>query len=190
MIPFVDRRAFRNFDPWLVLIVIIIFAIGLFNLRSGSMSYTGGSGWAIPLRQLTWFGFGLVFMIPIILIDYRIWERLAYPLFGFALLLLLGVIFVGSSTAGVKRWFTLGGIAFQPSEPAKLALIIILAKYFQDNPRDTSYQLKHLLLPGLFVGLSGISWYLGKGSRPHLSSMVDQSSSFLVGVENPLSLYL
>lgn len=153
MIPFVDQRAFRNFDPWLLLIVVTIFGIGLVNLRSGSMSYTGGSGWEIPLRQLTWFGIGLVIMVPVVLIDYRIWERLAYPLFGFALLLLVGVIFVGSSTAGVRRWFSLGGIAFQPSEPAKLALIIMLAKYFQDHPRDTSYRLQHLIFPGVFIGL-------------------------------------
>ncbi|MCX5866483.1 MAG: rod shape-determining protein RodA [Proteobacteria bacterium] len=148
-----DKRAWRNFDYRLLILVFVIFGIGLWNLRSAAFSSSLGPPGTLAWRQFTWFGIGLLVMIPMTLMDYRIWERLAWPAFGSALLLLLAVLVVGAETAGVKRWFIVSGLALQPSEPCKLALVVMLAKYFQNHPQDFGYGLKDLVVPGFLTGL-------------------------------------
>ena len=148
-----DERAWRNFDYRLLILVLVIFGIGFWNLRSAAFSLPSGQAGILAGRQLNWFGIGLLIMIPMTLVDYRIWERLAWPAFAGALLFLGAVLLLGSETAGVKRWFIISGLALQPSEPGKLALIVVLAKYFQDHPRDFGYGLKDLVAPGLLTGL-------------------------------------
>jgi rod shape determining protein RodA len=70
-------------------------------------------------------------MLALAFIDFRILRLWAYPLFIASIGVLVALLFVGSGN-GVARWISIGGFTFQPSEPAKIALILALAKYFND----------------------------------------------------------
>ncbi|MBU6415214.1 rod shape-determining protein RodA, partial [Patescibacteria group bacterium] len=89
------------------------------------------------------------------LIDYRVFRAngalllLAYALCA---LLLFMLFFFGARINGAVGWFRIGGFAFQPIEPAKLALALILAKYFS-NRHIAIYQLRHLVISGSYAAL-------------------------------------
>src|SRR5687767_14709456 len=63
------------------------------------------------------------------------------------LLLLMLVVIVGHSGGGSQRWINLGFFRLQPSEPAKLAIVLIMAKYFQSDEPANGYYLRNLLVP-------------------------------------------
>ena len=60
-------------------------------------------------------------------IDYHVWQKLSLPVYGLALLLCVAVLFLGSDSNGSSRWFRIGGLSVQPSEIAKIAVIIFTA---------------------------------------------------------------
>jgi rod shape determining protein RodA len=76
------------------------------------------------------FGFvvGLAGAIPLALIDYRLWQRYLRPIYGLVLLMLLAVLMMGAAAGGAQRWVV------QPSEFAKLGMVIVLAGYFAEKP--------------------------------------------------------
>jgi rod shape determining protein RodA len=75
------------------------------------------------------FGIGFLVMIAVALIDVRIWYRLAYPIYGVSLLLLVAVEFIGRTGKGAERWIELGPLQLQPSELMKIGLILALARF-------------------------------------------------------------
>lgn len=86
-------------------------------------------------RQLLWIGICLITIMFILVIDFKIYNSTAYFIYGFFILLLIGVLFT-RSVSGASSWFQIGSFKFQPSELAKFATALTLAKYFNDqNPR-------------------------------------------------------
>ena len=131
-----DRRLLQNFDWILLLMLILIGSISIVNLYSATypIQETGGS--QIFLKQIYWFLIGFVVLLMMTTFDYHILERLAFPLYLFSLTLLILVLLTGKIHSGVQRWLSIGGITFQPSEFVKIAIVIMLAKYFYSH----SYQ--------------------------------------------------
>ena len=139
-----SRRLFAHF-PWGALaLTAAIAALGVWNLASASRN-----GHAkLWLYQLVWLGAGLVAALLLTTWDYRKLIALAYPVYGFVILLLLGVMFHGKVVMGARRWLDLGPVHLQPSELAKLAVIIVLARQFHDRPPPKGgYGLPRLLFP-------------------------------------------
>ena len=87
-------------------------------------------------------GFGGLVMLCIAVIDIRIWYRLAYPIYMLGLALLIGVEFVGVEINGSKRWVDFGITRLQPSEIMKPAIVLALARYYQDLP---PHRISHVL---------------------------------------------
>ena len=86
-------------------------------------------------RQLLWIGICLITIMFILVIDFKIYNSTAYFIYGFFILLLIGVLFT-RPVSGASSWFQIGSFKFQPSELAKFATALTLAKYFNDqNPR-------------------------------------------------------
>ncbi len=107
-------------------------------------------------RQLVGLGLGLVAMVLCSRIDYRRYRRLAIPLFLVTLGLLLLVALVGLQAGGSRRWLPVGPLTFQPSELAKLSVIMTMAVLLERKQRLLT-QWKHFLGPVLFcVGLTGL----------------------------------
>ena len=105
------------------------------------------------VTQLMWCGLGLVACVIAASVDYQLLKKFAWPIFGIAIVLLVLVLIpgVGHKIKGASRWFKFGGVSFQPSEVAKLALIIITAWYCERYQRKMD-TLKHgVLIPGVII---------------------------------------
>lgn len=157
-----NQKKVRYFDYSLLFIVIFLVCFGLVMLYSTS-SYNGqvkfGDSAFYLKKQLfaTALGFGAMFAIS--RIDYHIWKScwlLAYVgAFGLCTL----VMFVGTEANGSKRWLDLGFISFQPSELAKLAMIIFLAVIVSKMPgkmKEFSTVIKIMILALPMVGIVAV----------------------------------
>ncbi len=141
-------RIIDNFE-WRYLGVIgAILALGVLSIYSITHSVQAGM---LPLyaRQMLWILIGCVAFVVMLIADYHKIARLAYPLYGLVLVLLVVVLIVGKTSRGAQRWIPIGPFAFQPSEFAKLVLVLVLASYYAKAPREGWIQ--RLILPGLIM---------------------------------------
>ena len=138
------------FEWPLILYSLILAGIGLFLIFSATAPM-GPAGRSFVIRQITWCSLGLVLTAIFILFDYHILERWAILFYVFLMAALIVVWSLGKVTAGSRRWIDLGLMRFQPSEFAKLAVVIILAKYFQGRIGTTSLEFRDLVQPLLIV---------------------------------------
>ncbi len=146
-----DRRLFFNFDWTLLVLILVISFIGILNIYSAGNSLDNFRQETLYIKQIQWITIGLIFMGIVICIDYRFIGQFAYVIYAASILLLLIVAVYGYATHGSQRWIVIGGFSFQPSEIVKLAIILALAKYFDDHMIEGSYSLKELLVPVLIV---------------------------------------
>lgn len=104
------------------------------------------------LRQLLWFVFGIAVCATVALIPMRLHEVLAYFYYSLAILLLIGLIAVGSTRLGAQRWYSLGFFNFQPSELAKVAFLMALARYLSYSKRPM-HSIRKLATALMLCGL-------------------------------------
>lgn len=135
------KKKIAYFDYNLLFLIIFLLSFGLVMLYSSSAYISAnkyGDDAYYLKRQLRNIGLGAVMMFIMAKIDYRIWKKfgtLAY--FGsFALCILVFMPGIGSSSHGSSRWIDLGPVSFQPSEVAKLGIIIFLAALIEKVPRQ------------------------------------------------------
>jgi rod shape determining protein RodA len=148
-----DRRLLLHFDWVMVITVLMIAAIGLANLYSASYHLSPGLSTPVYLKQLYYYLFGAAVVLLIISIDYRVLLKLNYPFYFCIILLLIISLFFGKSVAGTQRWINLGFFRLQPSEPAKLMLVITLASYYYRKDTGKGFTLRDLFVPILLTGL-------------------------------------
>ena len=147
----IDRRLISHFDWPLFLLTLAFVGMGIVTIYSANYDIAAEHAGGLPSRQLLWLGLGLAVMFTTIAFDYHYVDRLAYPFYGLILLLLISVFFVGHSGGGSQRWINLGFFRLQPSEPAKLAIVLVMAKYFQDSEPSRGYYLRDLWAPFVLV---------------------------------------
>lgn len=148
-----DRRLIQNFDWILFLILVLIAIMSILNMYSATYATREAGGAQIFLKQIYWFLIGFAFLLAMTTFDYHILERLAYPLYFISVALLILVFIIGDVRSGSQRWLSLGGIAFQPSELAKISLVISLAKFFHEHGQAQGYRLRDLWRPFLIVAI-------------------------------------
>ncbi len=101
-------------------------------------------------RQFMWIGVSLITIMFILVIDFKIYNSIAYYFYGFFMVLLLAVLSM-RAVGGASSWFEIGFFKFQPSELAKFATALTLAKYFNDNnPRFD--RIKQVLFMFMIIG--------------------------------------
>jgi rod shape determining protein RodA len=143
------RRLLSRF-PWNVAaLVAVIAALGVWNLASASRTAHA----PVWIAQLWWMGAGAVLALAVAFLDDRSILRLAYVFYGLVILLLLAVLVKGRWVMGARRWLALGPVTFQPSELAKLAVALALARWFHMDAgkRPGPYGLPGLAAP---IGLT------------------------------------
>jgi len=140
-----DRRLVTHFDWTLLGLVLTVAALGILNLCSVTADWSGST--PVYLKQSIWLGIGLTIAFLVCLFDYRHLEYWAFAAYGVTLVLLLAVLLIGKTTMGATRWLDLGPINLQPSELAKLVIIITLARYFADHQEFGGFSLRGLLPP-------------------------------------------
>lgn len=112
---------FKDYDFKLILYLCVITVLGILLVNSAQPDNTQ--------KQLMGFIAGLAIMIILSFIDYHIWLKI-WPVYYFLMIgLLVAVLVKGNVSLGAKRWFTLFGIRFQPSEAAKILLILFFAQF-------------------------------------------------------------
>lgn len=141
----------KRFNWSVILLMVIIFAIGIFNLVSATSVADKSQG--LYRTQLIWFGLGSALTAIILLFHYSLFSRGAYVIYFGNLLLLVAVLLIGNQVLGARRWLRLGPIGIQPSELMKLSFVIVMAKYFETDRTIGGYGWRDLLLPGLLVGI-------------------------------------
>jgi rod shape determining protein RodA len=151
----------QNFDWVFFGIILALIAAGMINLFSAT--HTGDGISEAVRRQLLSLAAGSVVFFAALAIDYRHFERLAVAVFVASLLLLVATLFFAPVTRGSQSWLVGGRI--QPSEIAKLGLILALARYFQRHPPGEIRKLRDLAQPTgiilLPVGLIALQRDLG-----------------------------
>jgi cell division protein FtsW len=139
----------------LTLVTLALVAFGLvmvYSATSASAALANGDPADYLKRQAIYALLGLVLMVVVSRMDYRVLRRLAPPLIVTSFVLLLGVLLVGQAVNGARRWLTFGPIVVQPSELAKLALAIWAASYL--TRKRPPLTLRELWRPiGMLAGL-------------------------------------
>ena len=131
-----DDRLFRrrtSIDIPFLVILLVLMVVGLGMLYSASSAQSQyDTGYRISTRYLQKQAVCAVIGLGAMAITSRIhpdvWLKLAWPMYGVTIVLLLMVLLFGSSVNGAQRWINIGGIQFQPSEIAKLTLIVLFAR--------------------------------------------------------------
>ncbi len=147
----IDRRLISHFDWPLFLLTLGLVLAGVVTIYSANYDIAEQHAGSLPSRQLLWLGLGGVAMFAATALDYHYVDRLAYPFFGVMLLLLLLVLIIGHSGGGSQRWINLGFFRLQPSEPAKVAIVLMMAKYLQSEEPRGGYFLRELWVPFCLV---------------------------------------
>lgn len=129
-----DKKMLKNVDWLFVGLLLVLLSASLFVLASASGNLIDGRPYYYVQRQAIWALLGLAAAGFVGWFNYRDLLRFAAPIYLFSLVLLVGVLFV-PPRPGVDayRWFYLGSYSFQPSELAKLAVIVALAAYLANN---------------------------------------------------------
>jgi len=134
----IDRRLLRDFDWVLLGLTVALAAVG----AVGVFSATHGAEGVSPLfyDHLRRLGVGLAALLLATLVDYHLILRFAWIAYGFGLAALLAVDLMGMVGMGAQRWLSLGIVNIQPSEFFKLALVLVLARYFSGLRKPSPFQ--------------------------------------------------
>ena len=142
---------------FLCLAVAALVTVGLVMLASASAKWdTNDEQYFYLTRQARWLVVGLVGLAVIAFMDYRILKRAAPCFFIVSLIALIGCYIpgIGDAAKGESRWIVLPVLGrFQPSEPAKLVVMIALAAWFAKYQAETLTFFKGFIIPGLILGV-------------------------------------
>jgi rod shape determining protein RodA len=154
----------RSVDWVIVTLTLAIAALALINLNSA-----GATNWTGLVRdQMRFLAAGALAMTFAAALDYRIYYRMAYVLYGAGLLFLILVRLAGQEINHAKRWLSLGFFSFQPSELMKLFLILALSRYLHDLAARGQGGWKRLGIPVLMT-LIPVALIV---VQPHLSAAI------------------
>ncbi|HSE78288.1 MAG TPA: rod shape-determining protein RodA [Alphaproteobacteria bacterium] len=131
----------------LALVLTLVASIGFATLYSAG----GGSFEPWSVRQMMRFGVGFVVMVALATVDIRIWFRWAYAIYAAAIALLVAVEVAGRIGMGAQRWLDLGVFQFQPTEMMRVALIMVLARYFHCVAPENVGRPHYLLWPAVLA---------------------------------------
>ncbi|GAC1319625.1 MAG: rod shape-determining protein RodA [Chloroflexota bacterium] len=126
-------KQWRNFDFQLIGIPAGLVFFSIFVLVAISRWPTSGVHTSTPVKQAMYALMGMAALLVLTNLDYRLLRSFTLPLYLMVLSILAVVLVIGRTTYGAQRWINIGLLPLQPSEPAKLALVLVLAKFFADR---------------------------------------------------------
>ena len=139
----------RRLDLPLIAIATVISVLSLINLRSASMHVAA----SFHISQGMWFAVGIGLAAVLATVHTRVFKRGAYFFYGVVLVLLVAVAVAGTELNNSQRWLNFGIFMVQPSELLKLAVIVMTAKFFDDEQKEEGFQLYELWKPAALVGV-------------------------------------
>ncbi len=171
------RRFLRRFDWPLLGLVLLVAGLGLANLYSATARTAHAAKFD---SQLVWSSIGLGCFFVVAAIDYRSLHRLAWIALGAVLVAIVMVRLLSDPIKGSVRWLELGGVRFQPSEIAKLAVILALARLLHDRAREELGPAQLVAgLVGLCVTVMLVASQPDLGTSILLSSIIGSVAALL-----------
>ncbi len=154
------RKVFKRIDWLTVLFYLLLVGIGWLNIYSSTFSGNNSSVFDFSQlygKQLIFIGLSLISILVILALEASFYERFSSVLYIISMVLLLGLFVFGKTIAGATSWYNLGFFNFQPSELAKVATALALAKYLSDiqtdikNRKDQYYSFLIILIPVILI---------------------------------------
>ncbi|MBR9825866.1 MAG: rod shape-determining protein RodA [Alphaproteobacteria bacterium] len=132
----------------IVLLLVLLGTVGVAMLYS-----VGGASWSPwAANHAMRLGVGFAGMLVVAMFPPRFWMGMAYPIYTATLLLLVLVEVIGVEINGAQRWIDLGPMRLQPSEVMKVALVLALARFYHDLPREKVTAPSGLIVPMMMIG--------------------------------------
>ncbi|MBI2124047.1 MAG: rod shape-determining protein RodA [Candidatus Wildermuthbacteria bacterium] len=131
---------------------LLLVSMGLLSLYSSSI---GRGDFTNFYKQTAFMVVGLVMMLAVSFLNYRLFKNDPYFLvflWGLGILALVGLLFFGPETRGVRAWYKIGGISIDPVEYMKIVLLLLMAKYFSLRHVEI-YRIKHIVLSAIYFGV-------------------------------------
>lgn len=156
------KSIFKGVDWWIIGTYILMVFMGVFSIYAAVYNTEHASIFDTSQRygkQAMWMGTSVVLILIIFMIDIKFFTSFAFVIYGATLALLVFVLLFGKEVAGSKSWLQFGGFSLQPSEFAKFATSLALAKYLstvQINLKDYRQILRSFLIigaPAVFIFL-------------------------------------
>ncbi len=151
-----DRRLIQNFDWFVLLLLLVICGLSLLNLYSATYALRAEGGGEVFTKQIYWYLIGFAVMMLMTMFNYFRLEQVAFILYSLSMGLLVLVLIIGKVSSGSQRWLVFGGISFQPSELAKIAVVLMLAKFFYERREAGGYRLRDLWQPFLYISIPAL----------------------------------
>jgi rod shape determining protein RodA len=150
-----ERTFLKRIDWNFALVILALNLVGLINLYSATHGMgTGTSGVnRLFLSQIFWLSVGWVVYFLMTFVDYQLFLRMAYVIYGLNAIALLAVIFMGKVALGAQRWLDLGFFMYQPSETMKVAMVLVLARVMARKSYPDGLNIKDMIVPGLIIGV-------------------------------------
>ncbi len=148
-----ERRFWHRIDWNFALVIFALNLIGLINLYSATHGVHDNQTDRLFLQQIAWIivGWGLYLLLT--LVDYRVFFRMAYPLYAINLGALVAVELFGKVSYGAQRWLDLGVFRYQPSETMKITLVIVLSRWLASLEVRDGLGFKELVVPATLMGV-------------------------------------
>jgi len=156
--PLLERTG-EPVDRFFLILLLLLLGIGLVMLYSASYAqslydtgYTASDRYFRKQGLCALIGLGAMAVMSRFPADF--WRRMAWPLYGVSILLLLSVLVFGESVNGARRWINIGGIQFQPSEIAKFTMILLFARLTENyGKKAQSFRFGVLGFGGALLGI-------------------------------------
>lgn len=152
---------FKSIDWITILLYLILVVAGAVSIYAASYNFDNASLFDFEEfsgKQFLWIGLSLILGCVILLLDYRLYEAYAYPIYGIMLLLLMVTIFVAPNIKGSHSWLVFGPVSLQPAEFGKFATALALAKLFDSYNFNLNAKLSNyyraliiIFLPVIFI---------------------------------------
>ncbi len=145
-----ERRLLKNVDWWIVGIFVLISIIGLLAISATTVGSDGAFFNSHVKKQLVWVALSLIALVIVVCLDYHIFSQAGYLIYVITIILLIAVLLFGVTRNGAKRWLIIAGQSIQPSEFAKIFIVLSFAKLLSQK-RERVKNLFGVVLMVAFV---------------------------------------
>ena len=169
------RTAYNNnvsplhYIDWFTVVIYAFLVIaGAISIYAASYQFDNANIFEFSLfsgKQFMWIGISVIIGFCILLLDRRIYDAYAYPVYAFVILILILTIFIASNIKGSHSWIVLGPISIQPAEFGKFATALALAKLFSGYNFSLNKSFSNYLKAGIIIVLPIILIILPKKRR-------------------------
>ncbi len=132
-------RGWRDYNPMLLIAVLLLLSFSVPMVYSTTIGQSGLPAFTLGstfMRHLFWIGGGVLLTVGLSLLDYHALAPLAWPAYGLSLVALAAVLTLGVVRGGAQSWLGSSSLSFQPTEPAKLVVVLVLALFWSQRAED------------------------------------------------------